>query len=202
MCFILPPWLCMSTYLIHTHEWYLIYLSRRWFCFLFVFEINYYSFPIVGEETTKLLNYLPTNPYDWQWCTRSDGHIAPAQKPNRSITCNSRSSRLPAWSPDQQNCPFIKYNCAPHTCPFRLLSPKPQTYPSVHVSKINNELTACLYTQVIVTTPTGLSTQAFSCYSSRLTANMSAQLCLSLPTNILDVYYTRDIFSAVHIHIH
>ena len=29
--------------------------------------------------------------------------------------------------------------------------PKPQTYPSVNMWKINNELTACLYTQVIVT---------------------------------------------------
>ena len=94
--------------------------------------------------------YLPTNPYDWQWRSCSDGHIAPAQKPNRSVTCNSLSTRLPVWFPDRQSCPFIKYNCAPHTCPFRLLSSKPQTYPSVNVWKIFNELATCLYTQVIV----------------------------------------------------
>ena len=97
------------------------------------------------------MNYLPTDPYDWLWSTCSDGHITTAQKPKCSITCNSRSTRLPVWFPDRQSCPYIKYNCAPHTCPFRLLSPKPQTYPSVNMSKINNELTACLYTQVIVT---------------------------------------------------
>ena len=34
---------------------------------------------------------------------------------------------------DRRSCPFIKYNCAPHTCPLRLLSPKPQTYPLVNV---------------------------------------------------------------------
>ena len=102
---------------------------------------------MIGQETTKLLDYLPTNLYDWQWCTCSDGHITPAQKPNHSITCNSLLTRLPVWFPDRQSCPYIKYNCAPHTCPFRLLSPKPQTYPSVNMSKI----TACLYTRVIVT---------------------------------------------------
>ena len=106
---------------------------------------------MIGQETTKLLDYLPTNPYDWQWRTCSEGHSAPAQKPNHSIPCNSVSTRLPVWFSDQQSCPFIKYNCAPHTCPFRVLSPKPQTYPSVNVRKIYNELAACLYTQVIVT---------------------------------------------------
>ena len=114
-------------------------------------QINYYSFQMIGQETTKLLDYLPTNPYDWQWRTCSEGHSAPAQKPNHSIPCNSLSTRLPVWFPDRQSCPFIKYNCAPHTCPFRLLSPKPQTYPSVNVWKIYNELATCLYTQVIVT---------------------------------------------------
>ena len=114
-------------------------------------QINYYSFQMIGQETTNLLDYLPTNPYDWQWRTCSDGHIAPAQKPNRSITCNSLSTRLPVWFPDRQSCPFIQYYCAPHTCPFRLLSLKLQTYPSVNVWKIYTELAACLYTRVIVT---------------------------------------------------
>ena len=113
--------------------------------------INYYSFQMIGQETTNLLDYLPTNPYDWQWRTCSDGHIAPAEKPNRSITCNSLSTRLPVWFPDRPSCPFIKYYCAPHTCPFSLLSLKPQTYPSVSVWKIYIELAACLYTRVIVT---------------------------------------------------
>ena len=39
---------------------------------------------MIGKETTNLLDYLPTNPYDWQWRTCSGDHIAPAQKPNRS----------------------------------------------------------------------------------------------------------------------
>ena len=106
---------------------------------------------MIRLETTKLLDYLPINPYDWQWRTCSDDHMTPAQKPNRSITCISLSTCLPVWSPDQQSCPFIKYNCAPHIYPFKLLSPKVRTYPSVSVSKINNELTTYLYTQVIVT---------------------------------------------------
>ena len=58
---------------------------------------------------------------------------------------------LSTRSPDQQSYLLIKCNCALHTYSFRLLSPKPQTYPSVSMSKINNELTVCLYTQVIVT---------------------------------------------------
>ena len=78
-------------------------------------EINYYSFLLIGKETTNLLDCLPTNPYDWQWRTCSNDHIAPAQKPDNSKTCNSRPTRLPVWSPDQRSCPFIKYNCAPHT---------------------------------------------------------------------------------------
>ena len=44
---------------------------------------------MIWQETAKLLDYLPTNPYDWQWRTCSDGHITPAQKPNGSIMCNS-----------------------------------------------------------------------------------------------------------------
>ena len=102
---------------------------------------------MTGQETTKLWDYLPRNPYDWQWRTCSDDHIAPAQKPNLSVTCISLSTR----SPDQQSYPLVKYNCAPHTYPFRLLSPKPQTYPSVSMSKINNEITVCLYIQLTVT---------------------------------------------------
>ena len=70
---------------------------------------------MIGQETTNLLDYLPTNPYDWKWCTCSDGHIAPAQKPNHSLTCNSLFMCLPVWFPDRQSCPFSKYYCAPHT---------------------------------------------------------------------------------------
>ena len=114
-------------------------------------QINYYFFQMIGLETTSLLDYLPTNLYGWQWHTCSDGHIAPAQKPNRSITCNSLSMCLPVWFPDRQSYLFIKYYCAPHTCPFGLLSLKPQTYPSVNVWKIYNELATCLYTHVTVT---------------------------------------------------
>ena len=124
-------------------------------------QINYYSFQMIGQETTKLLDYLPTNPYDWQWHTCSEGQSTPAQKPNRSIPCNSLSTRLPVRFSDPQSCPFIKYNCAPHTCPFRLLSPKPQTYPSVNVWKIYNKLAACLYTQVIVTKKPFIHTSIF-----------------------------------------
>ena len=102
---------------------------------------------MIGQETTKLWDHLHTNPYDWQWHTCSDDHIVPAQKPNLSITCISLSTR----SRDQQSYPLVKYNRAPHTYPFSLLSPKSQTYPSVSMSKIINELTVCLYTQVIVT---------------------------------------------------
>ena len=36
--------------------------------------------------------------------------------------CNILSKRLPVWYPDPQSYPFIKYNCAPHTHPFRLLA--------------------------------------------------------------------------------
>ena len=84
-----------------------------------------------------LLDNLPTNPYDWQLRTCSDDHFAPAQKPNHSVTWISLSTHLSVWSPDQQSCPFVKYNCAPNTYPFRLLSPKPQTYPSVSMSDIS-----------------------------------------------------------------
>ena len=52
---------------------------------------------MIGQETTKLLEYLPTNPYDWQWPTCSHDHIAPAHKPNRSITCISLSTRLSVY---------------------------------------------------------------------------------------------------------
>ena len=52
---------------------------------------------MIGQETTKLRDYLPTNPYDWQWRTCSDDHIAPAQKPNRSVTCISHSTRLSVY---------------------------------------------------------------------------------------------------------
>ena len=116
-------------------------MTYNWSTFLVdeKIQINYYSFQMIGQETTNLLDYLPTNPYDWQWRTCSDGHIAPAQKPNRSITCNSHSTRLPVWFPDRQSCPFIQYYCASHTCPFRLLSQKLQTYPSVNVWKIYTE---------------------------------------------------------------
>ena len=102
---------------------------------------------MIGQETTKLWDHLHTNPYDWQWHTCSDDHIVPAQKPNLSITCISLSTR----SRDQQSYPLVKYNRAPHTYPFSLLSPKSQTYPSVSMSKINNEITVCLYTKVTVT---------------------------------------------------
>ena len=157
-----------------------MYLSCRW-----KNQINYYSFQMIRHETTKLLDYLPTNPYDWQWRTCSDGHIAPAQKPNRSITCNSHSTRLPVWFPDRQSCPFIQYYCASHTCPFRLLSQKLQTYPSVNVWKIYTEPWASRMPVHSCDShkTTHLSTHAFSCFSSWLTANMSAQLWLSLPTN-------------------
>ena len=129
----------MSTYLIHTYEWYLIYLSCRW------------------KKSNKLLFF----PNDWDrkpqiyWTTylqtRMIGNGAPAQKPNRSITCNSLATRLPVWFPDWPSCLFIKYYCAPHSCPFRLLSLKPQIYPSVNMWQIYNELATCLYTHVIVT---------------------------------------------------
>ena len=103
-------------------------------------QINSSSFANDWIKNHKAIG--PTNSYD---------HIAPAQKPNHSITCISLSMCLSIWFPDQQSCLFIKYNCASHTYPFRLLSPKLQTYLSVSVSKINNKLTAYLYTQVIAT---------------------------------------------------
>ena len=52
---------------------------------------------MIGQETTKLRDYLPTNPYDWQWRTCSDDHIAPAQKPNRSVTYIRLSTRLAVY---------------------------------------------------------------------------------------------------------
>ena len=109
------------------------------------------SFQLIRYENTKLLDYPPTNLYDWQWCTCSDGRIAPPQTLTCSVTCNSFSMCLPVLSPDPQSCLFMKCNCAPHTCPIRLLFPNPQTYPSVNISKINNELTTWLCTQMIVT---------------------------------------------------
>ena len=88
---------------------------------------------VVGLPTCKPLWLAVAHLLRWHTCSETKSF--------------NNGSRLPVWSPDQQSCPFIKYNCLPHTYPFRLLFPKPQTYPSVNMSKI----TACLYTRVIVT---------------------------------------------------
>ena len=72
------------------------------------------------------------------------GRGAPAQELTRSVTwaqCNILSTQLPVCmvSPVQQSYPFINYNCASHTCPFRWLSSCTQTYPSVNLSEIKNQ---------------------------------------------------------------
>ena len=130
-------------------------MNNNWFTFLVDEKLKIPNDWIGNHKTTGLPTYKPlwlaeAHLLRWPYRTCSDGHIAPAQKRNCSIACNSLSTRLPVWFPDWQSCPFIKYNCAPHTCPFRL-SPKPQTYPSVNMWKTYNELAACLYTHVIVT---------------------------------------------------
>ena len=49
---------------------------------------------MIRYENTILLDYPPTNPYDWQGHTSSDGHIAPAQKQTH-LMCSSLSTKLP-----------------------------------------------------------------------------------------------------------
>ena len=83
---------------------------------------------MIGQETTKLWDYLPTNPYDWQWRTCSDDHIALAQKPNRSITCISLSTLLsvlskpacPGCTPANVSGPYWHVPCP---APYPYMSP-------------------------------------------------------------------------------
>ena len=118
-------------YLTHICEWSLIYLPCRWFLFYFIFfpTDQIQNHKGVGLPTNKLLWLAVAHLFRWRWHTCSDASTCMASRP--------------------KSCSLIKHNCAPHTCPFRLLSPSPQTYPSANMSERNNELTSC--SQVIVT---------------------------------------------------
>ena len=104
------------------------------------------------------------------------GRGAPAQEPTRSITraqCNILSTQLPVCmvNPIQQSYPFITYNCASHTCPFRWLSPCTQTYPSVNLSEIKNQQLRTglpVGSDVVVTTTSKLQYlfESFGVYTS------------------------------------
>ena len=99
---VLSTTMVMYKHLPYPHIWMIIdlpFLSMKKFKLLF--------FPNDWIGNHNLLDYLPTNLYDWQWHTCSDGHIAPAHKPSRSVTCNSLLTRLPVWFPDWQSCLFI-----------------------------------------------------------------------------------------------
>ena len=140
-------------------------MNNNWFTFLVDEKLKIPNDWIGNHKTTGLPTYKPlwlaeAHLLRWPYRTCSDGHIAPAQKRNCSIACNSLSTRLPVWFPDWQSSPFIKYNCAPHTCPFRL-SPKPQTYPSVNMWKNIQRASRMPVHSCDSHKTTRLSTQAF-----------------------------------------
>ena len=157
MCFILLP--CINTYITHTCEWSLSYLCRRWkedlfifksFFFLFSFFLFSFFFLLHADRIRKhKAIWLP--PYKPLWLAVAHQLKWPYRTCSKTNSCNSLSTHLPyglqthkvahSWNTTVHHMyAYWDYGLQTHR-PTRQLICK----------KINSELTACLYTQVIAT---------------------------------------------------
>ena len=96
-----PTTMTMYEHLSYPHIWMIIDLP-----FLSMKKFKLIIF------LSKWLDRKPQSYWTTYLQTPMIGSGAPAQKPNRSITCNRLSAHLPVWFPDWQSCLFINYNCA------------------------------------------------------------------------------------------